>query len=70
MHAPETGTFANYMFGSDLAYGMHSMFTMELEDRGWLLMSALAVWLAAKLFFLQNVSISKASNNFYSFLFL
>lgn len=41
MHAPETGAFANYMFGSDLAYGVHSMLTLELEDRGWALPPAL-----------------------------
>lgn len=34
MPAPETGTFANYMFGSDLAYGVHSMLATVLQDRG------------------------------------
>lgn len=34
MPAPETGIFANYMFGSDLAYGVHSMLATELQDRG------------------------------------
>lgn len=68
MPASEMSTFANYMFGSDLAYGAHSMLPTEPVKAGAGHPRLLQpVWFGAGLVFLQDVSISRASTNFFFF---
>lgn len=66
MPASEMSTFANYMFGSGLAYGVHSMLPTELAkaEAGHSRLLQ-AVWCGTELVFLQDVSISRASRIFF-----
>ena len=68
MPASETSTFANYMFGSDLAYGVHSMLPTEpVKAEAGHSRLRRAVWFGTELVSLQDVSISRASRNFLFF---